>query len=169
MSSVAKEKKPEDQSGFFLELFRAGLYKPNQGRIVRQVTFLTIALLGCLTAWEIQRTFLVGEESVVGGRTGWGITAVIAGLLVWIGYRLVNYSVFADFLIAVEAEMSKVSWPSRQELWRASMVVMFVIFSMAAFLFIFDTLWTTVFESIGIRYSAENSYVRKLLEWIGIW
>ena len=30
---------------------------------------------------------------------------------------------FADFLIAVEAEMNKVSWPTRTELFRGSMVV----------------------------------------------
>ena len=51
---------------------------------------------------------------------------------IWFGYRIVNYSVFADFLIAVEAEMNKVSWPTRRELWNASVVVMFVIFAMAA-------------------------------------
>ena len=36
---------------------------------------------------------------------------------------------FADFLIAVEAEMNKVSWPTRHELIRASMVVMLVMIS----------------------------------------
>ena len=35
---------------------------------------------------------------------------------------------FADFLIAVEAEMTKVSWPSRGELVRSSIVVILVIF-----------------------------------------
>ena len=53
-----------------------------------------------------------------------------------------------------EAEMNKVSWPTRRELWNASLVVIFVIFSMAAFLFLFDALWTKVFELIGIRYSS---------------
>ena len=49
----------------------------------------------------------------------------------WICYRLVNFPGFADFLIAVEAEMNKVSWPTRTELFRASMVVLFLIFSLA--------------------------------------
>ena len=48
---------------------------------------------------------------------------------------------FADFLIAVEAEMNKVSWPSRGELFRASIVVMLVIFVLAAVLFGFDVMW----------------------------
>ena len=38
---------------------------------------------------------------------------------------------FADFLIAVEAEMNKVSWPSRGELFRASIVVLVMIFVLA--------------------------------------
>ena len=33
-----------------------------------------------------------------------------AGL--WASYRLVNVPAVADFLIAVEAEMNKVSWPT---------------------------------------------------------
>ena len=50
MSSMAKQKqKPEqNRGGFWSELFQFGLYKPNQGRIVRQVSFFTIALLGLL-------------------------------------------------------------------------------------------------------------------------
>jgi len=40
-----------------------------------------------------------------------------------------------DFLIAVEAEMNKVSWPSRAELVRSAAVVIFVIFLLATVLF----------------------------------
>jgi preprotein translocase subunit SecE len=45
---------------------------------------------------------------------------------------------FADFLISVEGEMNKVSWPSRSELFRASLVVILVIFFLAALLFGYD-------------------------------
>jgi preprotein translocase subunit SecE len=91
----------------------------------------------------------------------------LAGVMIWFAYRVVNYSVFADFLIAVEAEMNKVSWPTRRELWNASMVVMFVIFSMAAFLFLFDAVWTVVFEAIGIRYSENESFFVVILKFFG--
>lgn len=63
----------------------------------------------------------------------------------WGSYRLVNYPRFADFLIAVEAEMNKVSWPSKGELVRSSMVVIFVIFALAFLLAGFDTVWMTIF------------------------
>jgi len=150
MSSVAKQKRDSSRASFVSELFRFGLYKPNQGRIVRQVTFLTTAFLGCLIAWEVKRSPLMSGMGAEGYLAMLGIAAV----MVWLAFRLVNYSVFADFLIAVEAEMNKVSWPTRRELWNASVVVIFVIFSMAAFLFLFDALWTQVFELIGIRYSS---------------
>ena len=150
MSSVSKQKRDSSRASFVSELFRFGLYKPNQGRIVRQVTFLTTAFLGCLIAWEIKRSPLMSGMGAEGYLAMLGIAAV----MVWLTFRLVNYSVFADFLIAVEAEMNKVSWPTRRELWNASLVVIFVIFSMAAFLFLFDARWTKVFELIGIRYSS---------------
>ncbi len=151
MSSIAKQKQKasDGQPGFLSELFRFGLYKPNQGRVVRQVTFLAVALISCLAGFEVLRA---GWASRLGAG-GYGIGIAVAILGCWIGYRLVNFSTFADFLIAVEAEMNKVSWPGRTQLWNASVVVMFVIFAMAAALFFFDIVWTKLFELIGIRYS----------------
>lgn len=153
MSSMAKQKQGGGQEGsaggFFGELFRFGLYKPNQGRIVRQVTFLSIAIIFCLIAYEMYRTgWLTGLFS--GSR--YFVLLALSALGIWVAYRSVNYSVFADFLIAVEAEMNKVSWPTKTELWNASIVVMFVIFAMALLLFAFDALWSIVFQLINIRY-----------------
>jgi preprotein translocase subunit SecE len=154
MSSVAKKAKADQsRGGFWSELFQFGLYKPNQGRVVRQVTFATIALLGCLIAWELKRSSLFSGL----GAGSYLVMVGVAAFLIWFAYRIVNYSVFADFLIAVEAEMNKVSWPTRRELWNASLVVMIVIFGMALFLWLFDAIWTAVFELIGIRYSEGGS------------
>ena len=62
------------------------------------------------------------------------IPCLLLAAALWACYRLVNLPVFADFLIAVEAEMNKVSWPTRPELFRASTVVLIVIFLMGAYL-----------------------------------
>ncbi len=78
---------------------------------------------------------------------------VPAGLLLvgwWCSFRLVNMPSFADFLIAVEAEMNKVSWPSRQELFRGSLVVLLTMFFLAAMLFLFDAVWKILFTYLGI-------------------
>ena len=144
MSSVSKE---NDNSSFLSELFQVGLYKPNQGRMVRQVTFLSIAILVCLVAYELYNSTWTTTS---GGRLTLG--AVTAAIGFWFAYRVVNYTRFADFLISVQAELNKVTWPSREQLKRASLVVIFVIFFMALVLFIFDTFWTLLFQIIGIRY-----------------
>ena len=127
------------------ELFRLDVYKKSQGRIARQVTCAFIWLSALILAWRIW--------TMLGAGSPWryplsGLT-LLAGL--WIGYRLVNVSQFADFLIAVEAEMNKVSWPSRAELVRSSAVVIFVIFLLAAVLFGYDLVWQQLFVLIGVR------------------
>lgn len=124
------------------ELFQVGLYKPTQGRITRQVTcglLWTIFSIGAYRAY----TLLYNHEL-------WQYTLPLVLLLVgfWGAYRLVNYAQFADFLIAVEAEMNKVSWPSRGELVRSSMVVIFVIFALAIVLFGYDLLWKFLFKDV---------------------
>ena len=81
-----------------------------------------------------------------------GLRFLIPGLLLfaglWASYRVVNVPAFADFLIAVEAEMNKVSWPTRFELFRASMVVLIVIFSLAIILSLFDYSWGLLFRKV---------------------
>ena len=181
MSATANQNKASASGGsgsggsFLPELFRFGLYKPAQGRIVRQATFFSVALLACLAIWELYASgwfnFLnaaVAEGAVSGPNIGKMLFAfVLAGIGVWTAYRLVNYPVFADFMIAVEAEMNKVSWPTRDQLYRASVVVIFVIFAMAVLLFVFDIVWTAVFEVIGIRYSEADSWWAKLRGFFG--
>ncbi len=148
MSSMAKQKQTDQGSGFWSELFRLGLYKPNQGKVVRQLTFLAIAVIGCLAAYELYQTGWF-DDLFSGARY---VTLVTFGAVsVWFGYRIVNYSKFADFLIAVEAEMNKVSWPTKQELWRSAVVVIFVIFAMAFLLYFFDIVWSFIFSLLRIR------------------
>ena len=64
----------------------------------------------------------------------------------WAAYRSVNFPTFADFLIAVEAEINKVSWPSWGEMWRWTMVVIVMIFSIGLLLAGFDFFWVWLFK-----------------------
>ena len=137
------------------DLFQLGVYKRNQGRIVRQVTFAALAITLLLAAWHLW--------AVLQNRSGflWSylpgmefLQYLIPGLVLlvglWISYRLVNYPQFADFLIAVEAEMNKVSWPSKTELIRSSLVVIFMMFFLAFILFGFDLVWRALFQALGV-------------------
>jgi preprotein translocase subunit SecE len=121
---------------FVQELFSFNLYKRSQGRIARQTTFAALAIIVALGCWSLSE-YLTGSSTTV--RFGVPLAILAAGL--WAAFRVVHMPDFADFLIAVEGEMNKVSWPSRGELFRASIVVMVVIFVLAGLLFLFDMVW----------------------------
>jgi preprotein translocase subunit SecE len=118
------------------ELFRFNLYKRSQGRIARQATFAALAVIVALGCWSLSQFYSGGSNAA---RFGVPLVVLAAGL--WAAFRAVQIPNFADFLIAVEGEMNKVSWPSRGELFRASVVVMVVIFLLAGLLFLFDMVW----------------------------
>src|SRR4029077_16746632 len=70
----------------------------------------------------------------------------------WFAWRLVNWPTFADFLIATEAEMNKVSWTSRKRLGQDTVVVLTTVFLMTVFLFVVDIVWIKVlsWRPIGV-------------------
>ncbi|MEM6329529.1 MAG: preprotein translocase subunit SecE [Planctomycetota bacterium] len=125
-------------TAYLQQLFQFGVYKRSQGRIARQVTFIALAVLVAAGAWGLKGTI----EGADGRASTAGAIAIGVALLgFWAAYRLVQLPKFADFLISVEAEMNKVSWPGRSELWKASVVVILTIFVLAALLFLYDLLW----------------------------
>ena len=136
------------------ELFRVGLYKRNQGRVARQATFAALAIIVALGAWSLSEYLggIVSEHPSWNASTQNFVRYIIPLLLlaagVWASFRVVQMPTFADFLISVEGEMNKVSWPSRDELFRASVVVMVVIFFLAALLFCYDLVLTELLKSI---------------------
>ncbi len=128
------------------ELLSAQVYKPTQGRLTRQLTCGSIWLAVALGAWRLWITL----TDRVSPTMHWALPVVVILLGGWLGFRLVNWPRFADFLISVEAELKKVSWPTRNELIRASGVVIFTIVFLAVLMFGFDLFW----DAIGsvIRY-----------------
>ncbi len=145
---MAKDKK-KAESSFVSEIFRAGVYKRNQGKVTRQVTFATIAIIIALGAARLY--------SELGLYQGLAVRVAVSGLLlvvgIWLAYRLVNWPQFSNFLIAVEAEMNNVSWPSRAELMRSSLVVIIVIFALAGLLFGYDMIWRFLFTFLGVLHA----------------
>ncbi len=138
------------------EFFRFGVYKRSQGRIVRQVTFAALALVLLVGLWRLMSLLLSYRGSSGESCPAWlcyGLPGVLALVGLWAAYRAVNLPAFADFLIAVEAEINKVSWPSWGEMWRSTMVVIAVIFSIGVLLATFDFFWVWFFKLIGV-YSA---------------
>lgn len=130
-------------------IFTASRYKRNQGKVARQATFFAILAVFAVGAWTMSdgATREFGEYFVPPGMRAkldpqvvakYVLPMAVAAVGAWIAFRIVNIPRFAEFLISVENEMGKVSWPSRQELFRASMVVIVVIFMLTAILLGYD-------------------------------
>lgn len=128
-------------------LLAADIYKRNQGRLTRQLTVLAlwgVIFLGC---------YVLSTGPLGDFQNPWiriGIPTLIAAIGAWFAYRVVNYPRFADFLVSVEAEMAKVSWPGRDELYRATVVVIVFMVLLAVVLFGFDYFWQWFFRFIGV-------------------
>ena len=124
-------------------MFNASRYKRSQGRVARQFTLAAMAVMVAVGAWKLNTT---GETEVQRYVT----PLVVLAVGWWASFRIVNLPKFADFLISVEAEMNKVAWPGRSELWRASMVVIIVIFFLAALLYMYDIILGLFMGILGL-------------------
>jgi preprotein translocase subunit SecE len=123
-------------STFLQELIHVGVYKRSQGRIARQATFAAVAIAIALGLLRLS-SLMAGNGALL----QFAIPGVLLAVGLWVAFRVVNVPGFADFLISVEAEMNKVSWPSRSELFRGSTVVLIMMFAFAGVLAACDLFW----------------------------
>ena len=143
--------------------FHGKAYKRVLGLKVRRITILGILLLlgsGVYVlspmgqnvlpeTWTISLPFTQQEGAPEGTLktftlltdAKYTITIILAGLVLWFAYRTVNVPTFAEFLIATEAEMNKVSWTSRKRLAQDTVVVLVTTVLMAGFLLLVDVFW----------------------------
>ena len=130
---------------FLQELVRADIYKRTQGKLTRQITCIVIWVIFALGAWRLY-SLMPDAQPIY----KYAVPSVLLILGLWVGFRIVNIASFADFLIAVEAEMNKVSWPSQTELVRSSVVVIVLIFALTMILFAYDNIWYALLHQMGI-------------------
>jgi preprotein translocase subunit SecE len=111
------------------------IYKRGQGKYTRLCSAFgaaTIAGLGCLRLYTKLQATDIGL---------WAETMVPAGLIIGLClliFWLVNKPTIADFLIAAEREMKKVSWSSRKEIAVSTFIVIVVVIVMASLLGVTD-------------------------------
>ncbi|MBU6221359.1 MAG: preprotein translocase subunit SecE [Planctomycetes bacterium] len=137
------------------DLLSFSVYKRHQGRMTRQATFAALALTLAIGVWRLSQLLplWLASSGPLGTGADLGVYRfLVPGLLLaaglWLAYRIVNVPRFADFLIAVESEMAKVSWPSAGEVARSSAVIIFLIFALAAILAGYDLFWWFVLRAI---------------------
>ena len=133
-------------SEFVAELFKTGTYKSKQGKIARISTAIAIFVVLTAGIYQLYNSVLAGH----GAFAVYGVPLILLALNAWFSYRVVNYAKFADFLIQVEAEMRKVSWPSKDELLRSSVVVIVVMLLLTVLLFGYDIILQFLFRKISL-------------------
>ena len=121
------------------EVFRFGFYKRSQGRIARLTTFYALVVIVVLGCWRMSQYY--SDQAPL---LHYYVPLAFMAIGLWISFRVVQMPAFADFLISVEGEMNKVSWPSRGELFRDTVVVILVVFFLAALLFAYDAALTWI-------------------------
>ena len=125
------------------------IYKQNQGRYVRIVTFVAAMVLIVWGAAALSGKF-ASYAATRQPLIQFGIpTAVVLGLGLLV-FRVVNRQKSADFLIGTESEMKKVSWSSKKEVVGSTKVVIITAVILAGLLFGVDFLFTLFFQWVGV-------------------
>lgn len=113
------------------------IYKRGQGKYTRLSSAFIAAVIVGLGCLRLFRQLEAASLGLSNRATMWIATMVPAGLFVILAlliFWLVNKRSVADFLIAAEGEMKKVSWSSRQEIMVSTSIVIVVVIVMAALL-----------------------------------
>ena len=126
--------KSKTVQGFSATLVSSGLYKRNQGRLVRQLTAIGMVAIAIFGAYSLYNVLPIGMSA--GMQKGIAVAVVV--ICTWLSYRVVNFPRFADFLISVEAEVGKVT----------AVVIVLMVF-LSFLLLAFDVLWQAFFRLIG--------------------
>lgn len=132
---------------FLINLFRGTLYKPAQGWNARLWTGLGLGLLVLVGVWRLYESLKDGVHNTV---LRYSIPVLVGVVFGWLVVRILHYPPFADFLIATEAEMNKVSWTHKDDLIRATVVVLVTVLFLTAYLFGVDWVWSSLLQLIGV-------------------
>ncbi len=118
------------------------IYKRGQGKYTRLCSAFAIAIIVGLGCLQLYKKLAAGDRGLWVETMVPAVLFVILALLI---FWLVNKPSLADFFIAAEGEMKKVSWSSRQEIAVSTFIVIIVVISMAALLGTTDIGFRTLF------------------------
>ncbi len=131
------------------------IYKPTQGKRVRWTTFAAGCALGLITAWwlndELQAIgWFSGKAEFVNDVIRFGLPVAVVIGIAYLMFVIINRPRTADFLIATEGEMKKVSWSSRREIIGSTKVVILATLGLAVMLFVVDFLFSGLFKALRV-------------------
>ncbi|MCI0498907.1 MAG: preprotein translocase subunit SecE [Planctomycetales bacterium] len=120
------------------------IYKRGQGKNTRlwaAIAVLGTAAIGC---WRLHLKLGVYDNVWLHTLTPAVVLGICAALIYWLS----NLPSVADFLIAAEGEIKKVSWSSRKEIANSTMIVIFVVIVVAVGLGLVDLGFQVFFRQI---------------------
>jgi preprotein translocase subunit SecE len=124
------------------------IYKRGQGKNTRLCSAFGAAIIAGLGCLQLYKKLDATDLGL------WVKTMVPAVLFVALGlliFWLVNKPSVADFMVAAEGEMKKVSWSSKKEIAVSTFVVIVVVILMAVLLGVTDLSFKLFFsEVLGI-------------------
>jgi len=120
------------------------VYKKGQGKYTRVCTFIGIMVIVVIGAFFLSRKLQYSPY------LQFGIPTAMVAAVAWLTFWILNKPSAADFLIATESEMKKVSWSSRKEVIGSTKVVIVTTFIMAALLAGVDLLFILLFSWMGV-------------------
>ena len=124
------------------------IYKPGEGYWTRTLTWIgagTLVLSGILYIWD-QMSVIQTNTLYWQGGMALAMVVVFGSLLFWI----MNKPRVAEFMIATEAEMKKVNWPSKKEVYGSTIVVIGGTILLAALLFVINISFAAIFTWVGV-------------------
>jgi preprotein translocase subunit SecE len=120
------------------------IYKRSQGKNSRLWTSMVLLLIVAVGCWRLHLKLQVQDNVWVHTLVPAGVCALFAALIYWLS----NKPVIADFLIAAEGEIKKVSWSSRKEIMNSTLIVISVVAIMATGLGLVDLGFRLFFSEI---------------------
>jgi len=174
-----------EEQGWFYGTF----FKRNQGVLVRRYSLLGVLVIAVSGIITMTSHGLLGAARTGTGDWYWYVPftdqhlyvpllfrvnilgpLILLCLALWFGWRLVNWPVFADFLIATEAEMNKVSWTTRRRLVQDTIVVLVTVVLLTGFLFGIDIVWFKILNSpwvhvLQVNLKAEQQKQQEKTQW----
>ena len=122
------------------------IYKKGQGRYARIITFVSGLALGMGGAVVLSDKLAAYAQPIV----QYGVPSLLVAALGVLLFWMVNRPASADFLIATEGEMKKVSWSSRKEIVGSTKVVIVATFMLATILAAVDAGFAVLSKLIGL-------------------
>ena len=121
------------------------LYKRGQGyhtRLWSGLVAFAIVIIGCYRLYQELQAYNILLYTLVPT----GVCVIFGGLIYW----LVNKPAMADFMIAAEGELKKVSWSSRREIIVSTFIVICVVAVLGMILMAADFAFRYLFMRIGL-------------------